>query len=236
MMKRIVFFTFFLSIVLIKPIYAQQNERKFIREGVDLYNDSLYENAEINFRKALDLKPELLEGQYNVAGSLYKQKKYPEAASEYARLLESEKNKGIKADLLHNLGNTYFMNQELDKSIEAYKNALRLRPDDEDTRYNLAYALAMKQQQQQQQQQEQDQKEDEEKEQKEDENKKDGNNQKLDQNKSDEKSSEEQKSKELNQQEVEQMLNAIEELEKETKEKVDLKKAVEKPIRTEKDW
>jgi tetratricopeptide (TPR) repeat protein len=49
------------------------------------------------------------------------------------------------------------MQQQIDESIESYKEALRRNPNDLDTKYNLAYAQMLKKQQEQQQQQQQNQ-------------------------------------------------------------------------------
>jgi Ca-activated chloride channel family protein len=156
-----------------------------------------------------------------------------------------------RADLFHNLGNSQLMSKQYEKGIEAYKNSLRIRPKDEDTRYNLAYALAkMKEQQQQQQndqnkdKQDKDQKQQDQK----DKDQQDKQNQ-TDQEKKDQQQNQQQDKKEnqkkeqqnnaeqkLSQQEAEQMLNAVLNQEKEVKEKVDKKKAVARPIRTEKEW
>jgi Tetratricopeptide repeat. len=57
----------------------------------------------------------------------------------------------------HNIGNSLLQKKELEKSMEAYKMALRMNPEDEETRYNLAVVQKMIQDQQQDQQQEQQQ-------------------------------------------------------------------------------
>ena len=241
-MKKI----FAISLVLIFPLAGifGQKERKLVREGVEKYQESQYSDAEVNFRKALDAKPSLYEGEYNIANTLYKQKKYEEAANEYENLIQSTNDPKKKADLLHNLGNSRLMAQQYDKGIDAYKNALRLRPEDDDTRYNLAYALAKMQEQQQQQKNDQnkDQKQDqknEDQQNKQDQEKSQQNQQQNQQNEQKEdqkKDQQEQPGQKLNQQEVEQMLNAVQNQEKEVKEKVDKKNAVARPVRTEKDW
>ncbi len=212
-------------------IFAQ-NERKMVREGVKEYQDDMYNEAEVNFRKALDAKPDLYEADYNIANSLYKQKKFEESAAEYDKLIQKNSDPEKRADLYHNLGNSHLMTQEFQKGIDAYKNALRLRPDDDDTRYNLAYAMQMLKEQQQQQQQEQEKDQEDQKQ--------DQQQQKQAQDQQDKKSGEEGEQEvpdqQLSQEEAEQMLNAIQNQEKEVKEKVDKKKAVAKPIPTEKDW
>jgi len=229
-----------------------QDERKQVREGVKEYQNDKYTEAEVRFRKALDSRPELYEAEYDIANSLFKQKKYEEAAAEYEKLIDKNSNPEQRADLYHNLGNSHVMANQLDKGIEAYKNSLRIRPDDEDTRYNLAYALEkMKQEQQQQKDQNKDQdKKDDQKDKDKDKQKQDQQDKNKDEKKDQdqkqdqqqqpqdkkEDKQQEQPKPEINKQDAEQMLNAVQNQEKEVKEKVDKKKAVAKPVRTEKDW
>ena len=56
---------------------------------------------------------------------------------------------------LYNLGNSLLKANKLQESIDAYKSSLKLRPDNPEAKYNLAYAqdLLKKQQEQQKKQQ-----------------------------------------------------------------------------------
>ena len=56
----------------------------------------------------------------------------------------------IASDLFHNLGNSYLAQKKYSEAVEAYKNALRRNPADMDTKSNLAYAQKMLEDQQQQ--------------------------------------------------------------------------------------
>jgi Ca-activated chloride channel homolog len=249
-MTRLIFIILLFSIPLEKSF--SQGERKLIREGVSIYKDEKYPEAEVKFRKALDEKPGLYEAEYDIANSLYKQKKYEEAATEYEKLIQKSNDPQKKADLYHNLGNSNIMTQQFDKGIEAYKNSLRIRPNDEDTRYNLAYALEKLKQQQQQQKDKDKQKQDKDKDKdKQDQDQKDKDQQNKEQqdkqkdqqqNQAQDKKEEQKKDQQtkpdenLNKQEVEQMLNAVQNQEKDTKDKVDRKKAVARPISNDKEW
>ena len=52
-------------------------------------------------------------------------------------------NGNVNADLYYNLGNAYFRNTNLGFAIYYYKQALRLRANDDDIQHNLKYAQAM---------------------------------------------------------------------------------------------
>ena len=59
----------------VMPLMAQQ-ERKFIREGNELFEKQNFEKAEVEYRKAADKKMDSFEAAFNMADALYKQKKY----------------------------------------------------------------------------------------------------------------------------------------------------------------
>jgi tetratricopeptide (TPR) repeat protein len=229
------------SLFFIYQAFPQQ-ERKLIREGVKEYEKQKFSDAEISFRKALDENQKSFPADYNIGNSLYKQNKFKEAAGQYESLQDKEPGKKELADIYHNIGNSYFEQQQYDKSIEAYKNSLKLRPADEDTRYNLAYSLLKLKQQQQQQQNQQNNQND-----KNDQQDKNGDQQKdqdqkkdqqkdQDQNNENQNEQDQQPKNDMTKQEAEQILQAIQNQEKQVQEKVDLKKAKSARANNQKDW
>lgn len=156
MMKKLLITLVFISVIL--PVWGQ-SERPYIREGNEQYANGAYENAEVSYRRALDLNPESFEASVNLGNALYKQQKYQDAMQQYQTVGEKELTAAQKAELFYNIGNAHFNAKELEKSIEAYKNALRYNPSDREARYNLAKAQQQLQQQQQQQQQQQEEEE-----------------------------------------------------------------------------
>jgi len=194
---------------------------KYIRDGNSNYEDSKFKEAEINYRKALEKSPNSLKGTYNLGNSQYKQQNFKEASQSYEKLAGDPKNKNL-SQLYHNLGNAYLQSDKYRESVEAYKQALRINPKDEDTRYNLAYALTkLQQQQNQNQQNKQQQKQNQQQQQQQEQN------QKQDQQKQNQK---------MSKQDADRMLNALRNNEKRTMDKV--KKQLEKPgtAQPEKDW
>lgn len=129
-----------------------QQERKYIREGNDLFDKQDFEKAEVEYRKAADKKADSFEAAFNMADALYKQKKYDEALKQFSALAEKEKDKKRLGEIYHNIGNTLLSMEKTDESIEAYKESLRNNPNSEQTKYNLEFARHQKQQQQQQNQ------------------------------------------------------------------------------------
>ena len=116
--------------------------------------------AEQLFRKATAIDTTYAEAPYNLGTTLYKENHIEEA---FGHLKEAA-NRSLEPDLshkaFHNIGNVYMQKEEYDNAIEAYKQALRNDPTDEETRYNLALAKKNKEEQEQQQEQDQDQNQD----------------------------------------------------------------------------
>ncbi len=125
-------------------------------QGNRLYDQEDYPTAEEAYRKGLALDSTDTRLLYNLGNTQYKQGLYPQAAEQYAKVLRNPYlSKKERAHAAHNLGNAYMQTQAYPEAIDAYKQALRQRPEDADTKYNLAYAQKLLQQQQQQQQQQQ---------------------------------------------------------------------------------
>lgn len=150
-----------------------KTEGDYIRSGNKFYADSLYEKAEVEYRKALEINPKSTDAMYNLGNALFNQipqsqEKGKEAMEQYATAAKLESDKAKLAHINHNLGTLLYMAQQYPQSVEAYKESLRNNPNDNETRYNLAKAMYMlKQQQEQQQDQQQEQQQDQQQEQQE---------------------------------------------------------------------
>lgn len=225
---------------------AQKNERSLIRKGNNLYKDSLYVKAEVEYRKALEMNPKSVTAKNNLGCALFEQQKTEEAVKAYSEAanMVSTNERGIaqtKDDcvrlsaLNHNRGYILQKNNQLDACIEAYKQALRNDPTDNEARYNLTVALKHKKEQEQQQQnQDQNQQQEEKKEEQQQQQEQ----QQQDREQKEQEQPQEQQPQEqdMSKENAEQMLNAVMQDEKELQEKV--KKAMQEaqPRKFEKDW
>lgn len=133
------FITFALMLVAMTA-QAQKAERDYIRKGNRLFADSAFVDAEVNYRKALDVNPKSTVSMYNLANTLLAQNKVEEAMQQYVAASKLEKDKGNLAQIYHNMGVIFHGQKDLQKAIEAYKESLRNNPHDDETRYNLALA------------------------------------------------------------------------------------------------
>ena len=112
-------------------LHAQKAERDLIRKGNRMYNDSVYEQAEINYRKAMEVNPKSTIAMYNLANTLMQQNKLEEAMKQYAGAARVEKEKPNLAQIYHNMGVILQSSKQLPQCIEAYKEALRNNPKDD---------------------------------------------------------------------------------------------------------
>lgn len=194
-------------------IFCQTDVSHF-REGNKLYEDKQYDKSEIEYRKGLEKSKDSYTGRFNLANSLYKQGKYTEAAAVLDSLYKSTSNPKQKSSAYHNLGNALLKAEEYEQSIDAFKEALKLDPEAEDSRYNLSYAYKKLKKQQQQQQQQKNKEKDE----------KEQNEQKNDEQKKNEEQKQQEQKQDINRQEAERMLDALDRQEKKIRKEQEGKK------------
>lgn len=139
-------------------------ERNYIRSGNKLFDDKNYAEAEIEYSKALQANPNSATAAYNLALALAMQAEpndstgiIERADSLFSYAASITSNKQLKAMAHYNMGNMAYNNNQFDKAINDYKDALRVMPGDDDARYNLRMAQLKQQQQQNQQNQDQNQ-------------------------------------------------------------------------------
>ena len=227
---------FILSLLMCITSFAQ-NKKSFLRDGNELYTDSSYNDAEMQYRKSLEKDQDYFNASFNLADAVYKQERYEESSALFDALIDNAPTENALAKVYHNLGNSLTQEQKLEEAIEAYKNALRINPNDAETRHNLA--LSKKQKQEQEQQEEKKEKNKEEK--KDQEKDKEGED-KQEQNKEQEKEDEEkenqpeEKKEEMSKEDAEKMLEAIQQEEKELQEELQKKKVKGKRVKVLKDW
>lgn len=145
---------YILTIMLALATVAQaQSDRQLIRSGNSHYRQKQYAKAETDYRKALTKNSQNAQAAYNLGRVLQVQGKQKEALAQYDAAAKMEKDRTRRAMSYHNMGTIHQKQQELDKAVKDYKQALLLNPKDNETRYNLAQCLRQQRQQQQQQQQ-----------------------------------------------------------------------------------
>ena len=205
-MKRYIFLLIFICL---SVNMQSQNKKSLLKKGNKLFKDSLYNDAEIKYRKSLEKDQDYFGASYNLANSIYKQERYDESSSLYKSLKDNAINDKELSIIHFNEGNSLLKEKKTDLAIESFKEALRKSPNDEDARFNLAYALKMKEQEQENKDQE---------------------------NKDQENKDQENKKDQMSKEDAKKMLEALEQKEKELQEKLQKKKVKGQRVKILKDW
>ena len=232
MMKRNVLYILVAALCMgfIFPAYADKpvsvrKERKLITEGNKLYNSGQYRRALLKYQDALKANAASPVGRYNLgltqlrlgtnpADTTPKAKEMLETGLKNLQQIASmgaEKPK-LAAMASFNLGNVAFNAEDYQNALGLYKQALRLNPADDAARRNLRITQLKLQNQDQNQDQNKDQNQDQNKDQNKDQNQ-DNKDQQQDQQ-------QQQQDQQLNQQTADQILQAIENKENQTRARV----------------
>lgn len=121
---------------------AKENQELLAQAQKEL-DDGDFASAEAKLRKVIASDPKNTEAKYNLGNAYYNLGKNTEAGKRYTQAAEVANTKEEKHKIYHNLGNVFMNEKQYHAAVEAYKNALRNNPKDEETRYNLALAKKM---------------------------------------------------------------------------------------------
>jgi tetratricopeptide (TPR) repeat protein len=139
-------------LILLPVLVKAQDENAAIREGNKLYHNREFEKAMPAYQKAVEQNPKNLTARYNLANARFRTGKMPDAEKSYDDLIGNTTENKYKEKGFYNKGVSLTKQQKLQESIDAYKNALKLDPTDEDARFNLQKALMEQKKQNQSQQ------------------------------------------------------------------------------------
>jgi Ca-activated chloride channel family protein len=129
--------------------------RRATGQGRREYDHGNHPQALSAFERAASMRPQDPTARFNLADGLYKNGKYDEAAALF-RSLGSDPGSPLAAPSRFNLGNSLYQKKDYKGAIQAYRDALSVRPGDADTRRNLEMALrALREQEEQRKKQQQ---------------------------------------------------------------------------------
>ena len=216
-----------------KVSVSTKKERNAITKGNKLYEEGKYKEAMKLYQEALNHNSSSIVGRYNLGLSEIMIGSNPNDTSETAknimsqgmRNMEQVANLGKKRPDLaskanYNLGNVAFKSDDYQKAIDYYKKALRLNPNDDNARRNLRIAQLKQQNQDQNEDQNQDQDQDQQDQEQDQQDQQDQNQDQQDQNQDQDQQKEQQPQSNLNEQTAEQILNAMENKENQTRARV----------------
>lgn len=228
MSKR--FLIVFLLLMSFTVSVFSQADRRQVRQGNRLFQNEDYSEAEMRFRRSIEQNPQNIKGMFNLGNALYRQGRYDEAAELFQGLAQFAPGETQRAFAYHNLGNSFLQSEKFAESVEAYKNSLRINPDDDQTRFNLAYAMRLLQEQPPQDQQgdgENDQDEDQEKDQDQDQQPQDG---------EDDRPEPQPRPDQISPQDAERILDALNQKEQKVQEDVKQEQLQRTPARQAREW
>ncbi|HIG89589.1 MAG TPA: aerotolerance regulator BatC [Flavobacteriaceae bacterium] len=224
------------------------------------YNKNLYDGninydkdfllAENSYRKAISINSSNIKAPYNLSNKYYEEGLYDEALIRQAEALKNANSSNEKHRINHNIGNILMKKDLCKEALEAYKDALRNNPNDDETRYNLSLAKLCADEQnknnekkddQKDDQQKDDQKDDQQKDDQKDDQQKDNkqdqkNDNKNEQNDKKKNPSKDRGSAKLSPEQIKNLLKAMNNEENKVQAKINEKKQKGVKIVTEKDW
>lgn len=206
-MRRYLFFLILCLASFAGNVYAQTDDYAALHQGNRAFQRGEWSKAEQYYREALKANPRNARALFNLGDAYLAQKNGKDALDCFVKAAKTETNKSVKAMAYHNIGFIHHNNKDYDKAIDAYKEALRNNPRDEDTRYNLALAQKQKKDHQQQ-----DQNKD---------NKNDSNSGQNQQNDQNQEQQQQQQQPQMSDDNIEQLLNMAKQAEQQTRQKLD---------------
>jgi tetratricopeptide (TPR) repeat protein len=107
------------------PLSSRKAAQRAAEQGLRLYRETRYAEAEIEFTKALKLRPDFALAANNLGFVFYKLNKYAEAARWFENTIRMDPSRAIA---YYNLGDAYLKSGEKEKARKAFTTYLELAP------------------------------------------------------------------------------------------------------------
>ena len=130
--------------------------KQHLINGVSSFEGNMDEAAASSFINGSTLENYEDIAAYNLGRSLMNTEDWEGAAAAFKQAIASSENNDLISNAWYNSGNIALNSDDPSTAVEAYKSSLRLNPDFDNARHNLAIANKMLQQQEEQEEQEQD--------------------------------------------------------------------------------
>jgi len=131
-----------LVLFFVRGLSAQSPQTsKDIRAGNDYYRQQQFDKAAEAYDKAIQTGTGIGIANFNLGNTLHRQNKEEEAVKIFIDVANRTEKDDLKEKAFYNQGVVLTRQKKLEESIEAYKNALRLNPVDQEARENLQKAL-----------------------------------------------------------------------------------------------
>lgn len=149
---------FIIGGLLLSQIGYAQEDNELVKTGNKSYAAKEYDKAAEQYNAALKKNAGNAAASYNLGNASYKAGKKEEAIAAYDDATANLKSPVEKSNALFNKGVVLQNDKKLPECIDAYKQALRLDPSNEDARQNLQKALIQQKEEQKKKEQEKEKK------------------------------------------------------------------------------
>ncbi len=112
----------FLLLPLLFLSCAENENKDFVKQGIEYLTDQEYDKAEASFSKAIEKNPKNAEGYYGLGGIYNYKEKYPDAEKAFKTVLQLDPT---HLDSHYSLGYTYEMmgrKEESEKEYQRYRD------------------------------------------------------------------------------------------------------------------
>lgn len=233
-------------LILLAALFLTASAMNDARKANEAFQRGDYETAAQLYRQAIDQNPDDARLWFNLGNALAQMGSSDEAAEAYEQFKNRATDRQLQAMGDYNKGRLMSDKEEYEEALKHFREALRNNPDDDDARHNYELAQRRQQQQedaqQQQPQPDQDQGEDEqdgEQEQEQDQDQQGDQDQQSGQQPEnmdqDQDPSEQQSPVDMTREEAENLLDALEQLERELLENRKKESSENRP-RNDRDW
>jgi tetratricopeptide (TPR) repeat protein len=234
---------FFLLLTIVPTsMSAQKDVRTNIRKGNKAYNQQRFSDATTFYENAISENGTSKEAVFNLGNTLYRQGEWDGATEQFQDFLSLERENPLAMSAAwHNIGNIMLASatndvqggldgERLQNSLEAYKMALRMNPQDDETRYNLAVVQRLIHEQEQEEDDDSGDGNDDQQEQQQDQQQEQNEDRQQNQNQQVEQTDQ---PEQMSRENARQLLQAIEQDERETQERVQRMRAAEREQQAE---
>ena len=125
------------------PLFAlsQSKQQQLVYEGNLLYLEKKLDQALIQYSQCLQQDPNNITARFNLGVTYFRLQQLESAERIFTETALRAKEPYLKQKALYNKGVVLTQLHKLPESINAYKEALKLNPKDQDARFNLEKAL-----------------------------------------------------------------------------------------------
>ena len=117
-MRRILQILVFSTLLFNVYLADAQVDRREVRKGNKHFSKENYQEAEIDYKKALVKDSTSLAAQFNLANTYYKLENFPQAQEAITAIGDTIANAKNSSDIYHNLGNVYLKQKQYQQAIE----------------------------------------------------------------------------------------------------------------------